>query len=121
MGAAPESVVAQGVVEDKGVVEMTDIHDGIDYEDKVKRKVFITIEHEVKVPRAWNYDLLDYWLNESSHCIGNEVQEIGEMVAKDSEKGLCNICAITTVRVEHWDGDDQAIERTAKEEDNETT
>lgn len=49
----------------------------------------------VKVPTEWTGDDIDFWLNESSHCLNNEVDQL-YMECNDPyfvENSWCNICA----------------------------
>lgn len=56
-----------------------------------KWRVAITAHVTVSVPEDWEADNVDFWLNESSHCLGTEFQRLGEHIA--SMPSGCDICS----------------------------
>ena len=67
-----------------------------------KRKpvlVELKIKMIVDVPESWEQSDVEFWLNESSHCIGTEITELawGEALANDN--GCCDSCGKTEASV----------------------
>jgi len=54
-------------------------------------RVRIIFERVIWVPEDWDRDMVEFWLNDSSHCLANEVRhdEIEEIDNDDSSCGLC--------------------------------
>lgn len=66
------------------------------------KKVIIEfiIETTIEVPKGWDEDKINFYLNESSYCQGNLVEQINkEMI--DHEKtnpNTCNVCHRSSAR-----------------------
>lgn len=57
---------------------------------KVRKRVPVrmTLHMQVEVPEDWDDDMVEFWLNESSHCSNNEVRDLQKQSdAWDSQPG----------------------------------
>lgn len=61
--------------------------------------VDITVRMPVAVPKSYDADAVDFWLNESSHCIGNELKQLAESEFRANERSCCDTCNRTTAEV----------------------
>ena len=46
----------------------------------------------VSVPADWDDDQIEFYLNDSSHCRGNELRVLADQLDKDDENHRCNLC-----------------------------
>lgn len=46
----------------------------------------------VDVPDDWNQDNIEFYLNESCHCLGNELQELAASDAYVMQRNSCDTC-----------------------------
>jgi len=62
----------------------------------MNKKVIIelTVKMIVEVPKVWNKHNIEFWLNESSHCLENEIIQLtNEIRKRDIERpDTCSIC-----------------------------
>ena len=60
--------------------------------DKRKRvRVRIIFERVITVPEDWDQSSVEYHLNDSSHCLANEVRH-DEIEEIDSDDNSCSLC-----------------------------
>ncbi len=54
----------------------------------------LTVKMIIEVPKDWDEDSINFYLNESSHCLEAEVFQLAREVGFDEEKNpsLCSIC-----------------------------
>lgn len=50
----------------------------------------LTVRMIITVPQEWGADEIDFYLNESSHCLGNEILQLAE--EEQSKPGTCFTC-----------------------------
>jgi hypothetical protein len=63
-----------------------------------ERTVVVEIKVKIlrKFPTDWDVDLIEFHLNESSHCIGNEIEEIYE--SDNAIESSCDTCHRTEAK-----------------------
>jgi hypothetical protein len=60
-------------------------------------RVAVTIEYETEVPADWDDSNVEFWLNDSSHCVQTELDVIREYVSRD-DGCLCSHATFAVVK-----------------------
>lgn len=50
----------------------------------------LSVKMLVEVADDWQQDNVEFWLNESSHCLDNEILQIADTIER--RPGLCTTC-----------------------------
>ncbi len=55
----------------------------------------LRVRMAVPVPSDWDKDAVEFWGNESSHCLGTEIAQLYR--ESTAEEGSCNTCSRSSV------------------------